>query len=73
MVLQKTQNKGVGFGEIALMYNDKRTATVKSIEKCETWVLEGRVFKHIIIKATINRRNIELGFLDWVSIFSNSL
>jgi CRP-like cAMP-binding protein len=60
---------GIGFGELALLYNDKRTATVKAVEKCDCWVLEGKVFKHIIVKATVNRRNIELGFLEKVSLF----
>lgn len=50
LAFSKYVGAGVGFGEIALMYNDKRTATVKAVEQCDTWVLEGRVFKHIIIK-----------------------
>ena len=53
------------------MYNDKRTASVKATETCDTWVLEGKVFKHIIIKQTVNRRNISLGFLERVPLFSN--
>jgi len=35
----------IGFGEIALLYNDKRTADVTAIDDCETWVLSGDVFK----------------------------
>lgn len=57
---------GVSFGEIALLYNERRTASVKAAEQCDVWVLEGTVFKNIIIKATIQRRNIELSFLDKV-------
>ena len=49
-----------GFGEIALLYNDKRTATVTATTDCETWVLSGDVFKHIIAQHSINRRNISL-------------
>ena len=52
-----------------MIYNAKRTATVKSVDPCLCWVLEGRVFKNIIIKSTISRRNIELGFLEKVKIF----
>lgn len=54
----------VGFGEIALIYNDKRTASVRAADLCDTWVLEAKVFKHIIIKSTIIRRNIELQFVE---------
>jgi CRP-like cAMP-binding protein len=59
----------VSFGEIALLYNERRTATVVAVETCDTWVLEGKVFKNIIIKSALNRRNIELSFLDKVQIF----
>ena len=38
----------IGFGEIALLYNDKRTASVTALTECEAWVLNGDVFKHII-------------------------
>lgn len=53
------------------MYNDKRTATVMAATDCITWVLEGKVFKNIIIKSTISRRNIELSFLERVNMFTN--
>lgn len=49
----KIMNAGVGFGEIALIYNDKRTATIQSIEdNCLTYVLDGNLFKTIIIKCS---------------------
>lgn len=40
----------VGFGEIALLLNVKRTASIiaKSEAGCNTWVLSADVFKHII-------------------------
>ena len=50
----KTLPAGVGFGELALLYNDKRTATVRAAQDCAVWVLEGKVFKNIIIKQSMN-------------------
>lgn len=71
MAFAKFLAAGVSFGEIALLYNEKRTATVRAVDTCDTWVLEGKVFKNIIIKSALNRRNIELSFLDKVHIFCN--
>ena len=52
------------------MYNDKRTATVKAAEACQCWVLEGKIFKNIIIKQNLQRKkNIEPTFLDNIDIF----
>ena len=59
----------IGFGEIALLYNDKRTASITAITDCETWVLSGDVFKHIIAVNSIRRRNISLEYLDKVELF----
>ena len=59
----------IGFGEIALLYNDKRTASVTAVSQCEAWVLSGDVFKHIIAAHSIQRRNISLEYLDKVELF----
>lgn len=61
----------IGFGEIALLYNDKRTASITAISDCETWVLSGDVFKHIIAINSIRRRNISLEYLDKVELFKS--
>lgn len=44
---------GVGFGELALLYNDKRSATIQALEMCETYALDGTLFKGMIIKSSI--------------------
>jgi len=61
----------IGFGEIALLYNDKRTASITAISDCETWVLSGDVFKQIIALNSIRRRNISLEYLDKVELFKS--
>lgn len=42
-----TLQGGATFGEIALLYNTARTATVSSQTKCKMWVLERHVYKYI--------------------------
>ena len=60
--------KMIGFGEIALLMNDRRTASVAAISQngCDTWVLAADVFKHIIASNTLRRRNINLNYLSQV-------
>ena len=60
----------IGFGEIALLQNDRRTASIEASTDCETWVLNGDVFKAIIAAGAIKRRNISLQYLNDVELFS---
>jgi len=64
-------DKGCGFGELALLYNDKRSATITAIEDCSTYTLDGELFKKIIIKSSINKRNVQFGFLESIKLFSS--
>ena len=61
----------IGFGEIALLYNDKRTATITAETTCETWILSGDVFKHIIASNQLKRREISFAHLDRVKMFNS--
>lgn len=45
----KNLDKGAGFGELALLYNDRRSATITAQEDCQTYTLDGKLFKAIII------------------------
>ena len=54
----KIMQQGAGFGEIALLYNDKRSASIKAEEDCLTYVLDGTIFKTIIIKSSVDKRTI---------------
>lgn len=59
----------IGFGEIALLMNSKRTASIIAKSDCQCWALTADVFKHIIAQNTLRRRNINLKNLDQVSLF----
>jgi len=59
-----------GFGEIALLMNDKRTASVICESACEAWVLSADVFKHTIAANTLRRRNINLAYLNQIEVFN---
>jgi len=64
----KQLGSGTGFGEIALMYGDKRSASVIAEEDCVLWELDGSVFKNIVMAASVARRNMEFGFIEKVPI-----
>ena len=66
---ETTNERMIGFGEIALLQNDKRTASIEANTDCETWVLNGDVFKAIIAVGSIKRRNISLQYLNDVELF----
>ena len=64
-------NPGEGFGEIALLYNENRTATIRALSNAVVWVLDGSIFKAIVASTVKKRRMTELGFLDKVDLFRN--
>lgn len=41
----KELEEGEGFGEVALLYDDKRTATIVAKSDGAVWVLDGKIFK----------------------------
>ena len=52
-VFTKYMGQGSGFGELALLYNDKRSATIEAVENCECYTLEGSIFKTVIVASSI--------------------
>ena len=52
-VFTKFMGQGSGFGELALLYNDKRSATIEAVDTCECYTLEGTIFKTIIVSSSI--------------------
>ena len=43
------------FGELAILYNCKRTASVRAAVDGRVWALERRVFQHIMVTSGIER------------------
>ena len=63
---------GSGFGELALLYNDKRSATIEAVDDCSAYTLDGTIFKTLIIKSSIEKRSRKANFLDQIKLFGKS-
>lgn len=63
--------KGKGFGELALMYDAPRAATVVATsEVVRAWAVDRVTFKQVMIGEAIRKRELYESFLSRVPIFS---
>ncbi|PMD44271.1 BcPKAR, component of the cAMP cascade : PKA regulatory subunit [Hyaloscypha variabilis F] len=66
-----TIESGGSFGELALMYNAPRAATVMSAEGgCTLWALDRITFRRILMDSTFQRRRLYESFLEEVPLLS---
>ncbi|XP_072921323.1 cGMP-dependent protein kinase 2 isoform X1 [Hemitrygon akajei] len=59
------------FGELAILYNCTRTASVKAVTCVKTWVLDREVFQNIMRRTTQARHEQYRNFLRSVSLLKN--
>ena len=65
----KTITEGNAFGELALLYQTPRSATITALTDCATWILDQMTFKTVIMSSAVKERNIRLNFLDNIKVF----
>jgi cAMP-dependent protein kinase regulator len=67
-----TIQSGGSFGELALMYNAPRAATVMSAEgQCTLWALDRITFRRILMESTFQRRRLYESFLEEVPLLAS--
>ena len=65
----KQYQPGDAFGELALLYNAPRAATITSNDDCLLWKLDRDTFNHIVKDASQRKREKYEEFLEKVPIF----
>ncbi|CAI6342429.1 unnamed protein product [Periconia digitata] len=63
--------QGGSFGELALMYNAPRAATVVTAEQSTLWALDRVTFRRILMDSAFQRRRMYEGFLEEVPLLSS--
>lgn len=65
-----TRGKGTCFGELALMYNSPRAATVTAATHCIVWVVDRFTFRRIVTDLSEKRFGVYVGFLKKVDLLT---
>ncbi|XP_033108165.1 cGMP-dependent protein kinase 1-like isoform X2 [Anneissia japonica] len=66
-----TMGAGKVFGELAILYNCKRTATVKAVSDAEIWAIDRSVFQVIMMKTGMQRQKEHIQFLKSIPLLKN--
>jgi len=69
-ILVRECKLGDSFGELALMYNAPRNATVKARTTMRCWCMDRENFKYVIMGGSIKKQERYLSFIDSIEIFS---
>ncbi|KAJ1619092.1 cyclic nucleotide-binding-like protein [Pavlovales sp. CCMP2436] len=63
--------EGDSFGELALLYNAKRAATVKAASACSLYAVDRNTFKFLMMDTTVTKRRTYEGFLEKVPLLAS--
>lgn len=63
-------SKGKGFGELALLHNSERTATIRTLDKATLWGIGRQSFRHAVETVNSHKYNENKQFVDSVPILS---
>lgn len=67
----KTYSNGESFGELALMYNTPRAATIIATEDSVLWALDRQTFRHLVLFKTMKKRNMYEEFLNAIPLLQS--
>nr|CAD7203565.1 unnamed protein product [Timema douglasi] len=61
---------GKAFGELAILYNCTRTASIRVVNDAKVWVLDRRVFQQIMMRTGLQRLEDNINFLRSVPLLT---
>jgi CRP-like cAMP-binding protein len=61
-----------GFGELALLYNSPRSASILAIEETILWGIDRANFKRVVQETIIKEFTINQKFINGVDVFSKN-
>lgn len=64
----KEQSEGDAFGELCLLYNAPRAATIRSVSDCVCWALDRATFNNIVKESARKRVEVYEEFLKKVPL-----
>ena len=64
---------GNAFGELALMYNTPRAASIKACDNCVLWSIDRSTYRSIVVHHKFLRNKQYMGFLKEVEIMNKKL
>lgn len=67
----KFYQPGEAFGELALLYNAPRAATIKAVNESKCWCLDRETFNHIVKDAAAKKRERYEKFLEGVEVLKS--
>ena len=67
-----TATKGIAFGELALLQNAPRAATVTCTEVCKLWVLDSKTFKQTLMGKSKQDSSTYVEFLKGVPLLQRA-
>merc|ERR1711865_210434 len=70
-VLTYANGSGAAFGELALMYNAPRAATVRASTNVKVWSLDQSVFRSIVVGSAARRMDQQIEFLRKVKVLES--
>ncbi|XP_075239354.1 cGMP-dependent protein kinase 1-like [Convolutriloba macropyga] len=66
----RVMKPGQLFGELAILYNCTRTASIRSVSDCKLWVIERKVFQNVMMKSTIQKQENHMRALRRCNLLS---